>query len=367
MKNLFDKLQVIISVLLILCLAVTFVVLPDRAFSDKENRNLTEFPKVGAEQVFSGEWTSDFAAYISDQFPLRDIFVAVKAYSELAFGKSENNGVVKVGDKLIKRPETGEIRLEENLAAIDKFAEACNIKTVTAVLPRSADVFAEFLPDIYPKEKDAALLQDFYTIAEQKGMTAPNLSEALKESNEYYRTDHHYTVEGAYITYCQLAEELGYEPKDKDFFTKQTVTDSFCGTSMRTSGFYLTEKDAIHLYRYEGDDQYKVVADGKEIALYDPQKADTTDAYAVFLGGNHARVDITKGEGREKLLLIRDSFADSIAPFLAIHYDLTLIDLRYSRESVRQLVKEGEFSAVLVLECISELAESKNLSYLYKE
>lgn len=367
MKSKFNKLQIAISVLLILCLAVAFIALPDRSFSEKENRNLTEFPGINTKKILFGEWTSDFGRYISDQFPFRDVFVAVKAYCELITGKGENNGVVKAGNTLVKRPEIGELRLAENLEAVVQFSNACNIKTVTAALPRSADVFAERLPDTYPIEEDVALWREFYSIAEQKGMIAPDLAEPLKTSNAYYRTDHHYTVEGAYITYCELADVLGYTPKDKDFFTEEIVTESFCGTSMRISGYYLTEKDTITLYRYEGDDGYRVVADGKEITLYDFEKADTTDAYAVFLGGNHGRVDITGGEERERLLLIRDSFADSIAPFLAMHYDLTLIDLRYAKDSVRELVRENDFCAVLVLQCISELAESRDLSYLYKE
>lgn len=367
MNNRFDKLQVIVSVVLVLCLTVSFLILPDRSFSDKENRMLTEFPAFSFERFITAEWTGEFGSYISDQFPLRDTFVALKAYSELLQGKTENNGVIKVGDTLIKRSQTGEIRLEANLDAIKAFEEDCGIKTVLAALPRSADVFAELLPSTYPKEADAALWQEYHSLVAEKNINSPRLYSPLVEEGEYYRTDHHWTTEGAYRAYCLLGEQLGYTPKSEDFFNKEIANDRFCGTSMRSSGFYLTPKDAITLYRYEGDEQYKVMADGKEISLYDFEKAKTTDAYAVFLGGNHARVDITASKGREKLLLIRDSFADSIAPFLAIHYDLTLIDLRYMKESVRSLAREGDYAAVLILESVSEIAESKNLSYLYKE
>ncbi|WP_348246457.1 hypothetical protein, partial [Salmonella enterica] len=74
-------------------------------------------------------------------------------------------------------------------------------------------------------------------------------------------------------------------------------------------GFYLAKKDEIKLYRYENDTKYTVIADKKEISLYDFEKLEAVDKYAVFLGGNHARVDITNGENREKLLIVRDSFA----------------------------------------------------------
>ena len=133
---------------------------------------------------------------------------------------------------------------------------------------------------------------------------------------------------------------------------------------MRSSGFYFTKKDKIELYRYESDDNYTITADGQSISLYDFSKLDTTDKYAVFLGGNHARVDIKSGQNREKLLVIRDSFADSLAPFLSLHFDLVMVDLRYYTDNVRELAVSEGISKVLLLECISELSTTNNLSYL---
>ena len=134
---------------------------------------------------------------------------------------------------------------------------------------------------------------------------------------------------------------------------------------MRKSGFYLEKKDTIELYRYKGDMDYTVIADGKEISLYNMEKLDTTDKYSVFLGGNHARVEISaKDKNRPKLLMVRDSFADSIVPFLALHYDITLIDLRYFNDSVASLVNQEGYDKVLVFLNISEIATSNNLAYL---
>ena len=75
-------------------------------------------------------------------------------------------------------------------------------------------------------------------------------------------------------------------------------------------------------------------------------------------------VDIKKGEGRPKLLVIRDSFADSIAPFLAMHYDLIMLDLRYFTDNVQQIVASENVSQVLILESMSEFATTRNISYL---
>ena len=217
----------------------------------------------------------------------------------------------------------------------------------------------------YPADNDFLIWQKLYSKTENKEFTLADLYSILCECNAYYRTDHHYTSKGAFIAYTELGKYLGYAPEKENYFNIEKVADDFSGTSMRSSGFYLYDKDSIHLYRYEGDDNYAVTADGKEIDLYDLSKLNTTDKYAVFLGGNHARVDITdKDKKRERLLIIRDSFADSLVPFLAMHFDITLIDLRYYTDSVATLCKEEKIEKVLVLESIEELATAKNLSYL---
>lgn len=365
MKKRINIVTIISCCLVIIMMAVIFLVLPDKAMSQKENRTLSQSPSFSVERLFSGEYTTDLATYISDQFPLRDAFVSAKAYIELALNKGENNGVIYAeNDILIPRDEIKDNRIKDNLQSIKDFENVTGVPVCVAVLPRSVDAFSEYLPDTYPTEKDKNLWQDYYTQAKQLELTAPNLYDELCEDNNYYHTDHHYNVYGAYQAYSLLGKSLSYTPKALEFFKPEKVSNDFCGTSMRTSGFYLAPKDEITLLRYDGDNDYTITADGKEIPLYDMSRLSATDQYAVFLGGNHARIDIKKGEERPKLLIIRDSFADSIAPFLALHYDLVMLDLRYFTDNVQQIVKDENISQVLILESMSEFSATKNISFL---
>ncbi len=351
----------IITVVTLLC---AFIVLPKRQFSSAENRNLKSKPTFNISNIMSGRYTADLGEYISDQFPAREIFVTTKAYTELLLGKRENNGII-YGKKntLIDKCNIGD-RLEENLNIVKQFERSVNIPVHLAILPSSIDVFAENLPKSYSTKQNDILWQQFFEHTESLGLKAENLYAPLCEQNCYYRTDHHYTSYGAYQTYQILGKAIGYTPNVLDFFTTETVSKQFCGTSMRTSGFYLSKKDEISLFRYDDDTSYEIIADGNKIELYDFSKLDSTDKYAVFLGGNHSRVDISNGKDRPKMLIIRDSFADSLAPFLAIHYDLTLIDLRYYNENVQQLVLDEKFDSILILENITEFSTTKNFSFL---
>jgi hypothetical protein len=86
----------------------------------------------------------------------------------------------------------------------------------------------------------------------------------------------------------------------------------------------------------------------------------------VFLGGNYSHVRISmESEGdREKLVIIKDSFANSLVPFLAIHFDLEIIDLRYFTGSTYQLIEENSIDNVLVLCNIDSMATSDSLKFL---
>ncbi len=351
----------IIAVSIFLC---AFLIAPKREFSSAENRNLKSKPNFIISNLMSGRYTAELGEYISDHFPARDTFVAVKAYSELLLGKRENNGVIYAKNgNLIAKTQLSD-RIPDNLSTVKEFEKAVNVPVCLAVLPSTMDVFDENLPKSYCTKQNEAAWQSFFGKAKDLNLNAVNLYNELCEQNNFYRTDHHYTSLGAYQTYKLLGAALGYTPKDMEFFQVETVSHNFCGTSMRTSGFYLAPKDEIALFRYEGDTDYTVTADGKKIGLYDFSRLESTDQYAVFLGGNHARVDISFGENRPKMLIIRDSFADSIAPFLAIHYDLVMLDLRYYNDNVQQLVKNEEFDSVLIIQNITEFSSSKNLSYL---
>lgn len=364
MKRKIDFITVTACSLVIILLAVMFFVIPDKELSEKENRALQEMPTFSVGNLLSGDYTADLAEYISDQFPARDTFVAAKAYSELLLGKRENNGIIYgKNNTLIAKTEAGD-RLDDNLSAVKEFENATGTPVYLGILPSTADVFAENLPGSYNTESNQKIWQQFFSQTESLNLTAINLYDPLCEKNNYYRTDHHYTTLGAYQTYELLSGALGFEAKSIDFFKRDTVSKNFCGTSMRTSAFYLALKDEITLFRYDGDNDYTVTADGEDISLYDMSKLNTTDQYAVFLGGNHARVDISSGENKPKLLIIRDSFADSLAPFLALHYDLTLIDLRYYNDNVQQLTLDENFDCVLILQSITEFSTAKNISYL---
>ena len=66
------------------------LVLPKREFSEQENRMLQTAPKFTLASLFSGNFTSSFETYLTDQFAFRDAWTTLKARAELMSGKAEN-------------------------------------------------------------------------------------------------------------------------------------------------------------------------------------------------------------------------------------------------------------------------------------
>ena len=104
-------------------------------------------------------------------------------------------------------------------------------------------------------------------------------------------------------------------------------------------------------------------------SLYDRSKLAEKDQYAVFFGGNWAKVTIDTGvENGRRLLLVKDSFANAFVPFLTEDYEtITMLDLRFFAESVPELMAEEGITDVLVLYELSNFAADRNLFKLEPE
>ena len=368
-----DRVFVILFAALILLVSVLFWAIPDREFSETENKDLTQIPTFTVERLMDGRYTADIADYMADQFPFRDFFIRVKATAEMALGKMGNNGVILgEGGTLIPRSETiHRDNLTKNLSAIAAFTGWCEdhgVPTTTAVAGRSMDVLHHTLPDFYGSAySDAlwgALFQDFSDIDLKILPLKTPLHERAKAGEYvYYRTDHHWTTLGAYYGTKEILTEMGETIAPIESYTREVVSDAFFGTTWSTSGMSWIAPDTMEYFRFAGDTDFTttIVDDGTSFTgFYDRSYLAKKDKYSSFIGGNNALVTVRKNgdADRPTLLLVKDSFAHSAVPFLAQHYDLLIVDIRYYKKSTAALIDEYGVDRVLVLYNIDSLTAS---------
>ena len=348
-------------------------ILPDRDFSEQENTFLEQFKPPTWETVRSGEFMKKFEKYYNHQFPLRDQWVQLKAYSERALGKQENNRVYFSTDGQTLFAHFTKIS-DEDLATrvgyVNKLGANLDVPVYFSLVPDKSYVQAWLLPENAPNvddgstiEKAQALCGDNVTFIDLRG----GLAGEGDTFYGFYRTDHHWTTMGAYRAYFDLMRDMGNGGTYYD--EMELRSDSFYGTTYSSSGAGWVEPDSIYTIIPEGGTRGNITVTGYpegqpiESSLYHEEKLEVKDKYAYFLGGNQPLCIIRNPDAAGgKLLLIRDSYSDCLAPFLAEEFqEVHLFDLRYNSKSLKQYVADNGIDQVLVLYSGSNFNTDNNL------
>ena len=239
------------------------------------------------------------------------------------------------------------------------------------LIPSAAEVWKDRLPAGAPSFDQPAFLEK---AAEETGLPAVDLLGALAaHAGEpiYYRTDHHWTSLGAFYGANALLNTLGKESLKEDDFTPQIASTDFNGTLYSTSGIHWLTPDTIEYWVNDSNLSVTTWKSGKAEPgqLYDRSYLEHKDKYSSFLGGNQPlcviqNPEITDGS---KLLLIRDSYSDSLAPFLTQRFsEVHLIDLRYYHASPAEYMAEQGIDTAVVLYSVANFISDRNLVYLGK-
>ena len=369
-----SRITVAIFSLLIVGLGALTLILPKKEYSEEENRYLASFPVLSAEAVLSGQYMKDLASFTSDHVPFRHLLLRGKCESERFLLRAENNRVLfgKEGH-LIKRLEWREDKtFRESVSGAMNLTRTLGERGIPATLvcaPRAIDVLGAYLPQRYPKE-EASRVEGFLAENAPCAMFPASLlaKRAARGEEVFFRTDHHWTSLGAYYIYEALGEKMGYSPLPLSDFEPEIATESFVGTSASAAMVRSITPDRILRYRYQ-EDSTLIVTDmttgESKTGLYRDELLLGKDKYASFLGGNFAHLRITGSGDRPRLLIIKDSYANCLVPFLARHYDIDLVDLRYVRgDAVAFLdsILEESFECALLLFNIQSLSDGVGLS-----
>ncbi len=380
MEKRIELITVICFCLVIGALSVLFVALPDKEFSEQENRALEQAPELTREAFFSGDFARSINVYFADQFPLRDTFVKLKSATELSMLKQENNGVLYSNGQLAVRDfnayysrrliteNTDRIYLasvKAQLESVESLGQSLNVPLVTVIPPRTVDIAdSSFIYD--RPDGDAAFDLMEETLSDKAGyIDTLSLLRGKYEAGEYvyYRTDHHWTTLGAYYVYCEIMEQLGVKEKiiPKEDFEIEQIAD-FSGTTAARANFPFYESDILELWHLPDDGDYQITADGAQLnGFYSESFLSGSDKYSVFLDSTHNTTLITsKSESRKTLLVAKDSFANCLIPFLAREFNIVALDLKLN-PNLTAAVSEYNASAVLIVYNTENLITSGSL------
>lgn len=371
-----EKLVGIIFILTLFLFLIINVIVPDREKSVQENRMLATRPKFRLSSLISGDYDEKFEAYMDDQFVGRDMWRKLKVTVDRIGGSRLENGVyIGTNGQLLEQIEVAdENHLAANIKAIKSFSESqSKIPVRMMLVPDAANVLNHSLPSLAKPEDQT---QMFSMVRKDLGDSVEWIdvsTELNKHKTEkiYYKTDHHWTTLGAFYAFQAAAPSLGIEGDLSGKYVSYAVSDSFNGMLASKSGVNLGEKEQIDIYVPTEEDTDLIVDyvdEGKRsTSLYDSSKLKEKDQYTVFLGGNSSLLDIrTVSTSTKRLLLVKDSFANSFIPFLTPYYrEIVVVDPRYYSGTINDLMDSYRISEVLFLYSGNTFFKDNNISGVF--
>ena len=371
-----EQLVGIIFILTLFLFLIINVIVPDREKSVQENRMLATKPKFRLSTLISGDYDEKFEAYMDDQFVGRDMWRKLKVTVDRIGGSRLENGVYigKNGQLLEQIEVADETHLAANIKAIKSFSESqSKIPVRMMLVPDAANVLNHSLPALAKPEDQT---QMFSMVRKDLGDSVEWIdvsTELNKHKTEkiYYKTDHHWTTLGAFYAFQAAAPSLGIEGDLSGKYVSYAVSNSFNGMLASKSGVNLGEKEQIDIYVPTEEDTDLIVDyvdEGKRsTSLYDSSKLKEKDQYTVFLGGNSSLLDIrTVSTSTKRLLLVKDSFANSFIPFLTPYYrEIVVVDPRYYSGTINDLMDSYRISEVLFLYSGNTFFKDNNISGVF--
>ena len=328
--------------------------LPKEKYSYTERRVLAPMPEFSGKAVWSGRVMSGFESYAVDAFPFRDAFRRVQALTAAGvFLRKDNHGVYFTGEGNVSEApagsgteNTGDGYLlkgylstveypmnEASLAhALQRFRHICE-----TYLTEENKVYLCVIPDknCFLARESGHPAMDYEEferqMAEQADFAEMISVSDLLEKEDYYRTDTHWRQERITDVAGRLAASMG--TRISETWEIQDVPADFYGVYYGQAALPV-KPDTLRYLTNEALKGYKVYdwQNGKDIPVYDMERAQGRDPYEMFLSGSLSLLTIENpmAEETRELVVFRDSFGSAIAPLLASGYSrVTLVDIRY--------------------------------------
>ncbi len=348
---------------------------PKSDFSENENRVLEQAPALETSALLDGSYTDSLEAFVNDQFPLRTQFLSLNTSFQIVSGRKDLGSNYSItpaegGVYLGKNDHVYEVLLpnttdtfKKNIQGLKTFSQETGLPFWVMPVPSGSQEQQENLPlfaQNHDQREELKYIRDTIT---DKNATVVDLFDTLGSWNGdfYYKTDHHWNTFGAYEGYKVLAEKMGFTPYGKDKFTFRLASRSFYGTLYSKAVNFFQKPDDLYLPEYtEPQDIVQVIGGEEREGLYWEEYLDKKDKYSTFMGGNHS-VEVVKNKNQNngrKLLLLKDSYANSLVPFLCLHYsEIHVIDLRYYSQNVYEYVEENGITEAAAVYSMKQLCD----------
>ena len=323
---------VILTSGILLGISIFGILLKDETFSYAERRLLKQFPGKEINSVLSGKFMNEFEEYALDQFPLREPFRKLKAYTSASvLHQRDQSGIYNVDGYLSK------MEYPMNTDSIDKATSAFRKIYDRYLKGSDTKVYFSVIFDknYYMAKKGSVLSMDYdaflkYLREKTTYMTYIDIQNEL-DLEDFYKSDPHWRQESIVDGAEKLAAGMGSDISAA--YEAVTLDKPFYGAYSGQSPLF-HESDQLRYLEHK-EFQECIVTDHQNnriIPVYDLEMAEGRDPYEMFLSGSLSLITIENPNAQtdKELVLFRDSFSSSLAPLLMKGYSkITMVDIRY--------------------------------------
>ena len=283
------------------------------------------------------------------------------------------SGVLIVGDTAMEMYGYYAPALRRYAAVVNRFAKTYRIPTSVLVTPTNVEFK---LPARY-KSMSADQKKALEFLGELLDESINNVwvyDTMARHSGEYvyFRTDHHWTGLGAHYAYLEFCKSRGFDAAPIESYETWEHTP-YLGSLYRAVGGDAKLKanpDTLTVYGVRLPYEMYCYRNGPDKAAqrdYLSKKPEAmknyNEKYGAFTSGDppYTKIIVENNTGR-KLLLIRESYAAAMTPFLVENYDeIHVVDFRYYRSDIGKLIREAGITEALFLNYISAAGSSTQM------
>lgn len=355
---------------------LSLFILPAKEYSPNEKRYLQQLPKFSRAALIDGSFGKEFEKYLSDQFAGRQFFVGLQSYFDLFSGRNGASGIYSGEDGyLMNLPTPFEQKdIQRNVDKFNDFQKTIGQKVRFMLVPSTGYIMEEKLPKLHEAYHDREIL-DYISGGLNDNFDFLDMTEVFQSQKSnaqlYYKTDHHWTSRGAYLAYRNYCAAVGLTPTPESEYDI-TAYPGFYGTTYTKSALWMKQPDDIEVWQSKRPQEIAVeISEGEEKdktsdSLFFPEHLNEMDKYPIYLDGNHSFVRVkNKVSDGGKLLMIKDSYGQCLAPFFADHYsEIVMVDLRYYKQPISELVRQEGFDDILAVYGLDTFVTDSNIVWL---
>lgn len=367
-----------------------------------EKRQLTEFPEFTVNSFLTGSYFTQVSLWYADTYPLREPMVVADQNIQTLYGLSGDRAMmnanvqadeIPVESTVVEKPEISNDPPDERAVAeavqnsimdglyikdgaaysifyFSKSGADTYISAVNAAaekLDGTSRVFSVLVPSsavVLPEKEyesiggsDQRQVLDYVWARFDDNVTHVDLLDTMRDHSDdypYFRTDHHWTMRGAYNGYTEYCRARGIEAASLDGFTYRD-----CGEFMGTFYTSIAQYGTVNVDEFETyapaatNDMTRRSPEGKEEpdkVIADASTMGPTEKYDALSGCDPAsgyihNPDLSDGSS---CLVVKDSYGSAFIPFLVANYEYVhMIDPRYYVGNVCDYAKEHEIQDVI--------------------